>query len=150
MTRYVIGMDGGSTKTAGVMLDEQGTPVAQASGGPSNYHTVGLDSAEEHLFAVIGGLLFGLSKKCIEVGHDGLEVTQRLFDHKWRGKGFHYRAVQELRRSPVPGIGKWILVARMQHRAIEFGKELSTEELAWLESLVRRQVALQEPAKEEH
>jgi len=57
MGGYCIGIDGGSTKTAAVMLDATGQPVARAVGGPANYHMVGLDETEANVFDVIGQLL---------------------------------------------------------------------------------------------
>lgn len=42
---YVIGVDGGATKTAAILADEQGHILSRAVAGASNYHAVGRESA---------------------------------------------------------------------------------------------------------
>ena len=44
MAGYVIGVDGGSTKSVGVLVDSTGRVVARASGGATNYHVVGREA----------------------------------------------------------------------------------------------------------
>jgi len=90
---------------------------------------------------LVCGVLFGLSQKAIELYHEGVEVTWRMFGRKWRKKEFLYRSVQELRRFPVPQLGKWILVARIPRCGFELGKELFDEELAWLETVLHKATA---------
>lgn len=46
---YVIGIDGGGSKTSGLLCNEQGDILARAEAGPSNYHTAGLESAAKTL-----------------------------------------------------------------------------------------------------
>jgi N-acetylglucosamine kinase-like BadF-type ATPase len=43
--RYVLGLDGGGTKTECVLMDEDGRAVAQSRGGPSNPNRVGFGGA---------------------------------------------------------------------------------------------------------
>src|SRR5512135_1951762 len=39
---YVVGVDGGGSKTVAVVLDEQGQVAGRGQGGSANYHHVGL------------------------------------------------------------------------------------------------------------
>lgn len=45
MSDYLIGIDGGGSKTAVVLARLDGSPVGRGEGGPSNYHAVGLENA---------------------------------------------------------------------------------------------------------
>jgi N-acetylglucosamine kinase-like BadF-type ATPase len=58
---YVVGIDGGGTKTAGRLVDLNGRVVARAAGGPTNYQIVGAEGVRreiprlvEDLFAAAG------------------------------------------------------------------------------------------------
>ena len=42
---YYLSVDGGGTKTAFLLCDENGKQVAETMCGPSNFMVVGLDSA---------------------------------------------------------------------------------------------------------
>ena len=44
MTQYVLGTDGGGTKTQAVIVDESGKLCGTGLGGPSNYDDVGIDT----------------------------------------------------------------------------------------------------------
>jgi len=57
MARCFVGVDGGSSETTGIVLDEAKGLVARAVGGPTNYHAADLERAEAHLFELIGRLL---------------------------------------------------------------------------------------------
>src|SRR5687767_11568804 len=46
---YVIGIDGGGSKTASAILNRQGEVVGRGYSGPSNYHYVGLARTKEAL-----------------------------------------------------------------------------------------------------
>ena len=50
---YVIGIDGGGTKTAALLADEKGKTLAEDAGGPSNFQFIGVDQAARVLFSVI-------------------------------------------------------------------------------------------------
>lgn len=43
--KYVLGVDGGGTKTVALLGDSKGNILARGSSGPSNYHAVGFDAA---------------------------------------------------------------------------------------------------------
>jgi N-acetylglucosamine kinase-like BadF-type ATPase len=46
MKRYVLGIDGGGTKTQALIVDEEGQVQGWGKGGPSNYDDVGMDKAK--------------------------------------------------------------------------------------------------------
>ena len=53
---YIIGIDGGGTKTVGILTTETGQHLAQAQSGPANYHVVGEAKTREVLESIIGKL----------------------------------------------------------------------------------------------
>ncbi len=57
--RYIIAIDGGGTKTEGILADRNGDPVARLFRGPSNYQAIGAEAA----LAVWRDLLSGLLKR---------------------------------------------------------------------------------------
>ena len=52
--RYVIGVDGGGTKTACIVSDLSGNELAINTAGGSNHQTIGISSAMENVFQAIG------------------------------------------------------------------------------------------------
>jgi N-acetylglucosamine kinase len=54
MTPCVVGVDGGGTKTACEITSLDGATLAWATGGPSNYQTIGAEATEAVLFQTIG------------------------------------------------------------------------------------------------
>lgn len=53
---YIIGIDGGGTKTIGILATETGHPLAQVESGPANYHVVGEAKTQAVLEHLIGAL----------------------------------------------------------------------------------------------
>ena len=53
---YIIGIDGGGTKTIGILTTETGQCLAQVRSGPSNYHVVGEARTQAVLKSVVGEL----------------------------------------------------------------------------------------------
>lgn len=53
---YIIGIDGGGTKTVGILTTETGQHLAQAQSGPANYHVVGETQTQAVLESVVGEL----------------------------------------------------------------------------------------------
>jgi N-acetylglucosamine kinase-like BadF-type ATPase len=51
--RYVIGMDGGGTKTAAIIATLDGTIVAEHVAGPSNFQIIGVEIAAQTIFSLI-------------------------------------------------------------------------------------------------
>jgi N-acetylglucosamine kinase len=54
---YFLGIDGGGTKTAAVLIDRSGREIARAGSGPSNYYSVGQATAEASLREAIHQIL---------------------------------------------------------------------------------------------
>ena len=57
--KYVLGIDGGGTKTTGLLADQAGHILAKAESGASNYHAVGEEQTKQVLFDVVSQLLAG-------------------------------------------------------------------------------------------
>lgn len=53
MTALVIGVDGGGSKTTAVVADEQGTPIAEATGAPSAVRAGSVDDSADAICAVV-------------------------------------------------------------------------------------------------
>ena len=53
---YIIGIDGGGTRTVGILTTETGQCLARVQSGPSNYHVVGEAKTQAVLESVIGEL----------------------------------------------------------------------------------------------
>ena len=51
--RFVIGVDGGGTKTTAILVAMDGTVVAEATGGPSNLQTIGIPKAAQTILDLI-------------------------------------------------------------------------------------------------
>lgn len=56
--KYIIGIDGGGTKTECAVADLSGKVLHKTFGKPSNFLTIGIDAAVENLFELIEGALF--------------------------------------------------------------------------------------------
>ena len=52
-TRFVVGIDGGGTKTDALIVALDGTIIGECRGGPTNLQTVGIHRSAEVLFALI-------------------------------------------------------------------------------------------------
>lgn len=50
---YIIGIDGGGTKTVGILTTETGQHLAQVQSGPANYHVVGEAQTQAVLESVV-------------------------------------------------------------------------------------------------
>lgn len=46
-TFFVFGLDGGGSRTLGVILDERGREISRGQGGPSNHQSVGVEAASK-------------------------------------------------------------------------------------------------------
>jgi N-acetylglucosamine kinase-like BadF-type ATPase len=53
MTRYVLGVDGGGTKTHAAIMDEAGKVCELGQSGPSNYNDVGVDQTRANIAAAV-------------------------------------------------------------------------------------------------
>jgi N-acetylglucosamine kinase-like BadF-type ATPase len=59
--QFVIGMDGGGTKTTAMLCELRGNILVEQTGGPSNFQIIGVDKAAEVLFDLI-------ERCCREIG----------------------------------------------------------------------------------
>lgn len=50
---YIIGIDGGGTKTVGLLATDTGECITKVQAGPSNYHVVGIEKTHKALLEVI-------------------------------------------------------------------------------------------------
>ena len=70
---FVIGVDGGGTKTVAVVADERGKIVARKDGGPTNYHAAGEKCARDNLKRLLAPLLRRYRVRNIVFGFAGLD-----------------------------------------------------------------------------
>ncbi|MAT76367.1 hypothetical protein CMK14_14625 [Candidatus Poribacteria bacterium] len=54
---YLIGLDGGGTKTIGLIADRAGNCLGRVTGSTTNYHLVGLGQTESTLKSIVTDLL---------------------------------------------------------------------------------------------
>lgn len=78
---YFVGLDGGGTKTIAYLGDRKGTLVHQVKGGPTNYHSVGIEGARKSLEEIFATLKdqAGVSLEMIQglcLGGAGIDCDQ--------------------------------------------------------------------------
>ncbi len=66
--RYIIGLDGGGTKTAGVLCAPDGAILAEAQGGPSNFQVIGVETAAKTILDVIQSCCHTIGCSTAEIG----------------------------------------------------------------------------------
>lgn len=88
MKKMVIGLDGGGTKTLGVLIDESGTILARAVGESSNIQAIGAEKLGQVLEILINELLSSANIKKEEIDHlfAGLAGAGRPADREAIGK----------------------------------------------------------------
>ncbi|KAF0818630.1 Kinase similar to eukaryotic-like N- acetylglucosamine kinase [Bacillus sp. ZZV12-4809] len=64
---YVLGIDGGGTKTKGVICDEKGRVYAEAAVGPTNPNSLGYEFVEKELSRLLGDLQQRAPEKYAEI-----------------------------------------------------------------------------------
>ena len=87
--KYLIGIDGGGTKTKCVIANLQGNPVYETSGGPSNFLIHGLDKVSENILNLLTDCVKNLKcdfrdLACIVIGTAGAgrkEDADKLKSH---------------------------------------------------------------------
>jgi len=70
-----IGIDGGGTKTAGVIVDGEGRTLARQQAGSTNFNAVGPDRARQHLAELIAALLASANLTPMAVHGAGLGMS---------------------------------------------------------------------------
>lgn len=95
--KYLIGIDGGGTKTDCAITDLSGKIIRQTAGKPSNFLIIGVEEAVENIFALIEENLFALEGDFSDVKQIviGVAGAGRDEDAKLLEKGFMDYADQE-------------------------------------------------------
>lgn len=88
--QFVIGIDGGGTKTAALLADLQGNVLAEETAGPSNFQIIGVEQAATTLFSVAEACCrkAGLSLDQVRRVVAGLTGAGRAVDQQRMQKGF--------------------------------------------------------------
>jgi len=95
--KYLIGIDGGGTKTDCAIADLSGKIIRQSAGKPSNFLVIGVEEAVENLFALIEENLFALEGDFADVKQIviGVAGAGREEDAKLLEKSFKDYADEE-------------------------------------------------------
>ena len=93
---YIIGIDGGGTKTVGILTTETGQHIAEAQAGPANYHVVGetqtqavLDSVVEELCEKAGISRSSPIRFCLGMAGLGRAADRKVIGQICDGLGIH-------------------------------------------------------------
>lgn len=93
---YRIGIDGGGSKTLGVLIDDSGTIIGKKETGPSNFLSIGLDQAVKNIETVIYELCreknLSLSDVLVGIGVAGVgrEKDKRIIAEALMGRNFNF------------------------------------------------------------
>lgn len=105
--KYLIGIDGGGTKTDCAIADLSGKIIRESSGKPSNIFIIGVEEAVENIFALIEENLFALEgdfsdvkQIVIGVAGAGREEDAALLEKGFKDyaeeEGIHFKGVKVL------------------------------------------------------
>lgn len=103
--KYLIGIDGGGTKTDSAITDLSGNIIHQTTGKASNFLVVGIEEAVENIFALVEENLFKLEGdfadvKQIVIGVAGAgrkedaQVLEKSFKDYADQQGIHFKGVK--------------------------------------------------------
>lgn len=101
---FIIGIDGGGTKTHAVITDRHGNILAEHFGGPSNFQIIGLEKAVETIFSLIRSCCesVGASTHNLLSVACGLTGAGRVGDQQRMAEGLHRYARKK--KSPLNNI----------------------------------------------
>ena len=136
--KYLIGIDGGGTKTDCAIADLSGKIIHQSAGKPSNFLIIGVEEAIENIFALIEENLFALEgdfadvkQIVIGVAGAGREEDATLVEKGFKDyaelEGIHFKGVKVLSDAHIalegsfPNSAGCILIAGTG--SILFGKD---------------------------
>jgi N-acetylglucosamine kinase-like BadF-type ATPase len=136
--KYLIGIDGGGTKTDCAIADLSGKIIHQSAGRPSNFLIIGVEEAIENIFALIEENLFALEgdfadvkQIVIGVAGAGREEDATLVEKGFKDyaelEGIHFKGVKVLSDAHIalegsfPNSAGCILIAGTG--SILFGKD---------------------------
>lgn len=103
--KYLIGIDGGGTKTDCAIADLSGKIIRESTGKPSNFLIIGVEEAAENIFALIEENLFALEGdfsdvKQIVIGvagagrEDDAMLLEKSFKDYSEQQGVHFKGVK--------------------------------------------------------
>lgn len=72
--RYYLGVDGGASKTAALVIDEEGQPLGRGVAGPSNHLRVGIETATRNIERAVNIALVeaGMAIRQVEYAYCGI------------------------------------------------------------------------------
>jgi len=90
-TAYVIGLDGGGTKTKAQLADLNGTVAAETQGGPSNFQIIGVEESAKNILDLIETCCHTVGCNISEIGSlvAGLAGAGRTADQHVIEAGLH-------------------------------------------------------------
>ncbi len=73
-TKYFLGVDGGASKTAALVIDEEGQPLGRGVAGPSNHLRVGIETATRNIERAVNIALVeaGMAIRQVEYAYCGI------------------------------------------------------------------------------
>lgn len=97
MNQYVIGVDGGASKTAAVVMDERGQVLGRGRSDSSNYHLVGPDGVKV-------ALLSAMHDAAAEAGIDLNQIAAATWGLAGAGRPAEAQRLEDLRSKLLPDI----------------------------------------------
>src|SRR5688572_32083605 len=104
MKRYVLGIDGGGTKTQVLIADEEGHVQGWGIGGPSNYDDVGMEKAKAGI------------REAVHMARQRAALPERPFDSVFLGMA---GVVSEKDRAVIRTIARQLDLAGDQNIGID-------------------------------
>jgi len=84
MARYLLGLDGGGSKTTAIVVDESLTRLGEGHSGPSNFLRIGIEEATRNLGEAIGGAAGAAGVAIDEIAYAWCGIAG--FDHPEHGR----------------------------------------------------------------
>jgi N-acetylglucosamine kinase-like BadF-type ATPase len=78
--QYVLGLDGGGSRTLCVILDEGGREVSRGQGGPSNHQSVGVEAAKQAIHDAVTTALDAIGNPMLKAACWGMAGLDRPED----------------------------------------------------------------------
>ena len=114
---YIVGIDGGGTKTVGLLVSEKGEEIVKTQTGPSNYHVVGTEQTKRVLDEIIQKLTVDIGKTeldsirfCLGMAGLGREEDRKIIGQICDGIGIGKNRIltHDAHIALVGGIGKQV------------------------------------------
>ncbi len=97
MTRYIMGLDGGGSKTSVVITNAEGKVLGRSCGGTSNYHLIGLENVKA-LFAAV------MQRAADEAGIALAQLSAAVWALAGAGRPADVEKLEAIRRELLPGM----------------------------------------------